>query len=192
MKLKSVIKSDLLRYSKYACYSGFFLKYLYFLYLLFVDLGFRAIFIYRICSKIKEKRSKSSYPFYVILYWAHICYTRKRGIQLPIETKIDKGLRIMHPFDIVINPETKIGANCTIFNGVTIGRVRGKLGLPEIGNNVVISAGAKVIGNVKIGNNVMIGANAVVVRDVPNNATVGGIPAEIINYEGEKHTNLYI
>lgn len=70
--------------------------------------------------------------------------------------------------------------------GCTIGSQRGgrKGGIPTIGDNVVVCAGAKVIGNIKIGNNVMIGANAVVVDDVPDNAVVAGVPAKIINMNG--------
>lgn len=65
--------------------------------------------------------------------------------------------------------------------------------VPVIGDNVRISAGARILGPVRIGNNVIIGANAVVVKDVPDNCIVAGIPAKIIkenilmeDYEGEK------
>ena len=75
-------------------------------------------------------------------------------------------------------------------HGTTIGSVRGK-GSPLIGNNIVISAGAKIIGNVKIGNNVMIGANAVVTKDIPDNAVVVGNPAKIVNFNGIEHTSFY-
>ena len=78
----------------------------------------------------------------------------------------------------------------TIFQGVTIGSMRGK-GVPVIGNNVVIAAGAKVIGDVRIGNNVFIGANAVVVKDVPDGAVVGGNPARIISMKGAQYVSYY-
>lgn len=84
-----------------------------------------------------------------------------------------------------------IGKNCTIFQCVTIGSIKGE-GAPKIGDNVVISSGAKVIGRVTIGNNVMIGANAVVVHDLPDNAVAGGVPAKILNMRGFDRVNYYI
>lgn len=76
---------------------------------------------------------------------------------------------------------------------VTIGSSRGGThpGFPTIGNNVFIACGAKIIGNVKIGNNVIIGANAVVTKDIPDNAIVGGVPAKILNFEGETQTRYW-
>lgn len=81
-----------------------------------------------------------------------------------------------------------IGANCNIYQGVTIGqKLRGeRKGYPIIGNEVFISPGAKIIGKVKIGNNVVIGANAVVDKDVEDNAVVGGVPAKILSYQGSE------
>lgn len=87
---------------------------------------------------------------------------------------------------IVVNPLVKIGKNCNLSQGVTIGQLnRGiKKGVPVIGNNVYIGPGAKVIGNIKIGDNVAIGANSVVVDDVPNNSVVIGVPAKIVSQKG--------
>jgi serine O-acetyltransferase len=72
---------------------------------------------------------------------------------------------------IIINDKAVIGKNCTIFHQVTIGEGKNG-GVPTIGDNCFIGAGAKIIGNVTVGNNVRIGANAVVVFDIPDNATV--------------------
>lgn len=90
----------------------------------------------------------------------------------------------------MINEKASIGENVTIFQGVTIGSMRGK-GAPTIGNNVVIAAGAAIIGKVKVGNNCFIGANAVVVKDVPDGAVVVGNPAKIINFNGAHNVSLY-
>ena len=68
----------------------------------------------------------------------------------------------------MINEATIIGMNCLIFQGVIIGV--GTSGIPRIGNNVILSSGAKIIGGITIGNNVTIGANAVVTKDVPDNS----------------------
>lgn len=111
--------------------------------------------------------------------------------RLPYDTKIGKGFYIGHFSGIVVSGAAIIGDNCNISQGVTIG-VAGKgenRGVPQIGNNVYMAAGAKLIGKIKIGNNVAIGANAVVTHDVPENAVVVGIPAKVISMEG---SNIFI
>ena len=81
----------------------------------------------------------------------------------------------------VVNEDAVIGDNCKILQNVTIGGRGEGSGVPVIGNNVLIGAGACVLGGVTIGNGAKIGANAVVVKDVPEGATVVGIPAKQIN-----------
>lgn len=82
---------------------------------------------------------------------------------------------------IIVSHNAKVGKNCTIFHQVTIGE--GKNGAPEIGDNVLIGAGAKLIGGIKIGNNVKIGAGCIVVKDVPDGATVVCEEAKVIMKE---------
>lgn len=86
-------------------------------------------------------------------------------------------------FGTIVGAE-KIGENCWINPGVALGYKDDKGGLPVIGNNVYIGAGAKILGPVIIGDNVVIGANAVVTRNVPPNCTVAGVPARIIKRDG--------
>lgn len=81
---------------------------------------------------------------------------------------------------VVMHSRTVIGKNCMIGQCITIGGKSGWYEVLVIGNNVHISAGAKIIGPVRIGNNVEIGANSVVVKDVPSNCVVAGIPARIL------------
>ena len=81
----------------------------------------------------------------------------------------------------VLHPRSVIGENVTIGTNVTVGGKSGHYNVPVIGNNVYIATGAKVLGPISIGNNVVIGANAVVINSVPDNCTVVGIPAKIIN-----------
>ena len=83
---------------------------------------------------------------------------------------------------IVINSKVKIGQNCNISQGVTIGAT--KKGVPKIKNNVYIGPGAKIFGDVLIGSNVSIGANAVVTKDINDNGVAVGIPAKTISYNG--------
>lgn len=90
---------------------------------------------------------------------------------------IGGGCFIRHGFATIIAAE-KIGSNCIIHQQVTIG-YNGK-GNPTLGDNVMVGCGAKVLGKITVGNNVKIGANAVVISDVPDNATVVGVPARII------------
>jgi serine O-acetyltransferase len=110
------------------------------------------------------------------------------GIEIHPGATIGEGLFIDHGMGVVIGETSVIGRNVTIFQGVTLGgtgKERGKRH-PTIGDNVVIGTGAKVLGNIKVGDNVQIGANAVVIRDVPDNATVVGVPGRIARKEGRK------
>lgn len=103
------------------------------------------------------------------------------GISISSDAEIGKGLYVGHFGGIFINSGAKLGENCNIGQGVTIGNLG--LGRPEspvIGNNVYIGAGAKILGGITIGDNVRIGANAVVTKDVPDNATAVGVPARIV------------
>lgn len=102
------------------------------------------------------------------------------GIELPCEAEIGRNFVIDHFGGIIVSGYTRIGDNCRIRNGVTIGlrRVEEKIA-PVIGDNVDIGAGAKLLGPIRIGNNVVIGANAVVITDVPDDSIAVGVPAII-------------
>lgn len=97
---------------------------------------------------------------------------------------IGPGLFIQHGFATIIAAKS-IGRDCWINQQVTIG-YSNKTDSPEIGDNVIINAGVKVIGKVKMGDNSHAGANAVVVKNVPENCTVVGVPAYIIRRNGIK------
>ena len=103
------------------------------------------------------------------------------GMYLPANCQIGKGVYLNNYQGLVVNPNTKIGNNCSIGHGVIIGTAAdGTARAPVIGNNVFIGSRAIVIGPITVGDNVRIGANAVVNRDVPANVTVAGVPAEIV------------
>ena len=113
-------------------------------------------------------------------------YLKKRNSYIPLSAAIDGKIVFPHGVSgIFISGSAKIGKGCTIFQQVTIGSNALKdskgFGAPEIGNNVFIGAGAKIIGGVHIGDNVRIGANCTVVKDIPPNATV--VPASCRIFE---------
>lgn len=94
--------------------------------------------------------------------------------------RIGKGSHFVHHFNIVIGSTAVIGDNCTIFNGVTLGDNGKDRNLcPTIGDNVLLSAGSKVVGPVSVGSNSIVGANSVVIRDVPENSLAVGLPAVV-------------
>lgn len=107
---------------------------------------------------------------------------RKTGIEIHPGAKIGKGLFIDHGHGVVIGETTVIGDNVTIYQGVTLGgtgKERGKRH-PTIQDNVMISAGAKVLGSFTIGENSKIGAGSVVLKEVPPNSTVVGVPGHVV------------
>lgn len=94
--------------------------------------------------------------------------------------EIGGGWVLMHGFGVVLNGGAKIGKNCTMYHGVTVGVIN-KKAKPQIGDDVFIGAGAIILGDVKVGNHVKIGAGAIVVEDVPDNCTVVGPKAVTIH-----------
>lgn len=102
---------------------------------------------------------------------------RYYGLDIVIGAEIDGGLYMPHPIGTVIAVDS-IGENCSIIAAVTIG-MRNEWKFPQIGDNVFIGAGARVLGGITVGDNAIIGANSVVIHDVPKGATVVGIPAKV-------------
>jgi serine O-acetyltransferase len=92
------------------------------------------------------------------------------------------GFVILHSTGVVINGKVRGGKNVFVEHGVTIGEEKG--GVPVLGDDIFIGAGAKIIGGIRIGDRVRIGANAVVIRDVPDDATAVGIPARNLPKKG--------
>jgi serine O-acetyltransferase len=140
--------------------------------MLYHHLPLRAMLWFRVGSWLVSKRVPLMKGFvYRLLF-------RKYGMEISPGTDIGGGFYIAHPIGSVISPK-RIGKNCTIIHSVTIG-MRNEWAFPEIGDNVFIGAGARILGGIRIGNNAVIGANAVVIHDVPDGATVVGVPAKVI------------
>lgn len=104
----------------------------------------------------------------------------KMGCEIGWEN-IGEGLVLAHPYGITINGGAKIGKDCTLFKGCTIGSVRGgnKAGAPVLGDRVVVCSNAMVCGNITVGNDVLIAAGAFVNFDIPDNSVVIGNPGVI-------------
>lgn len=140
------------------------------------------------------------YPSFHAILWhrvAHALYTRRcylsarlisqltahfTGIEIHPGAKIGKGLFIDHGHGVVIGETAIIGDNVTLYQGVTLGGTGKEHGKrhPTIGNNVMISAGAKVLGSFSVGDNSKIGAGSVVLHEVPANSTVVGVPGRVV------------
>jgi serine O-acetyltransferase len=105
------------------------------------------------------------------------------GIEIHPGATIGKNFFIDHGMGVVIGETATIGDNVTIYHGVTLGGVSAKPGKrhPQVGNDVIIGSGAQVLGPINIGNGARIGSNAVVVRDVPDAATMVGVPARNVS-----------
>ncbi|QFS43120.1 cysE, serine O-acetyltransferase [Nostoc sphaeroides CCNUC1] len=144
------------------------------LYLLSIYQEFRNVYYYRI--------KQNDLMGFVLIQGFKILYKECPSLFI-CSNNIGSGLFIQHGFSTIILAES-IGENCSISQQVTIGY--NTKGLPIIGNNVSIGAGAKVIGKVTIDDNVKVGANAVVVKNVPKNCVVVGVPAYIVKKNGVK------
>ena len=112
------------------------------------------------------------------------------GIEIHPGATIGRRFVIDHGMGIVIGETAEIGDDCTIYHGVTLGGTGHDTGKrhPTIGNNVLISTGAKVLGPFKVGDNSRIGANAVVLQEVPPNSTVVGVKARVVKIDGQRVT----
>ena len=102
--------------------------------------------------------------------------------------QIGRRLVIDHGMGIVIGETAEIGDDCLLYPGVTLGGTGKDHGKrhPTLGNNVMVSAGAKVLGPFKVGDNSRIAANAVVLSEIPPEATAVGVPARVVRIAGEK------
>jgi serine O-acetyltransferase len=147
--------------------------------------SFKYVFWMRACAATRSgpRASRVLYPLCRSMY-RH--YMFKLGISIPYTTSIGPGFYIGHFGGIVVSSGARIGRNCNISQGVTIGATnRGdRAGAPTIGDRVYIGPGAKVLGGIRVGHDVAIGANAVVIRDVPAHSVVVGVPAEVISTAG--------
>ncbi|QKX16576.1 serine O-acetyltransferase [Microbulbifer sp. YPW1] len=125
-------------------------------------------------QKIQHKSDPITYLRKKYCKLRHRIWTIVTGAEIDLHCRIGGGLLIPHPNGVVIHPDAIIGANCLIFQQVTLA------GIVELDYHVDIGAGAKLLGPLKVGHSARIGANAVVTHNVSSNQTVVGIPARPI------------
>lgn len=143
--------------------------------------GFWAMVIYRFGRwRYTIKSPLLRKPFSLIYKFLYKLIQIITGIELPCEVELGQNFIIDHFGGIVISGYAKFGNNCRIRNGVVVGLKNVNQPIaPNIGDDVDIGAGAKILGPINIGNRVVIGANAVVITDVPDDAIAVGVPAVI-------------
>lgn len=138
--------------------------------------GFHAVCLHRIAHWFYNKKM-----FFIARFISQ--FNRfLTGVEIHPGAKIGKGLFIDHGMGIVIGETAEIGDNCTIYHNATLGgtgKDKGKRH-PTVGNNVLISTGAKILGPFKVGDNARIGANSVVLEEVEPNTTVVGVPGKAV------------
>lgn len=143
--------------------------------------SFKAMIHYRLAHKLYRKGH---------YFWARYLSqrgVRKTGIEIHPGAVIGEGFFIDHGNGVIIGETTKIGNNVTLYQGVTLGGTGKEQGKrhPTIGDNVMISAGAKVLGSFTIGDNSKIGAGSVVLKEVPPNSTVVGVPGRVVRRDNK-------
>ncbi len=139
--------------------------------------SFKAMLHYRIAHRLYL----SGHYFWA--RWVSQRAARKTGIEIHPGATIGKGFFIDHGQGVVIGETAVIGDNVTLYQGVTLGGTGKEQGKrhPTVGNNVMISAGAKVLGSFTIGDNSKIGAGSVVLSSVPPDSTVVGVPGRVVH-----------
>lgn len=138
--------------------------------------SFKVMLSYRMAHKLYVKGH---------YFWARYISqraARKTGIEIHPGAQIGDGFFIDHGNGVIIGETTIIGNNVTLYQGVTLGGTGKETGKrhPTIEDNVMISAGAKVLGSFTIGANSKIGAGSVVLEEVPPNSTVVGVPGRVV------------
>lgn len=112
----------------------------------------------------------------------HRFWSAVTGADIPLNCHIEGGLLLPHPSGVVIHPDARIGPNCLLMQGVTVGSNR--QGVPTLKGHVDVGPGAKILGKLVIGEHAVVGANAVVLQDVPDGTVVVGVPAKVIRQQG--------
>lgn len=144
--------------------------------------GVHALALHRAASLLY--RMKMKLLSRMLSQWAKL-FT---GIEIHPAARIAAGVFIDHGGGVVIGETAEVGAGTVLYQGCTLGGTGKESGKrhPTVGENCVISAGAKVLGNITVGSFAKIGAGAVVIKSVPPRATAVGVPARVVRIDGSR------
>lgn len=144
--------------------------------------GVKALSRHRLANRLYKMHLKLLAR--IVSQWSR----RATGIEIHPAAKIAPGVFIDHGAGVVIGETAEVGTGTVIYQGCTLGGTGKESGKrhPTVGENCVISAGARILGNITVGDYAKVGAGAVVLRDVPPHATVVGVPARVVRIRGGK------
>jgi len=147
--------------------------------MIFTSIGFTAVLFFRLQAFFYGKK------MIILSYAVHHLNYFLTGVDILPGCVIGPGLRIDHPGGIVIGAGVRIGKNCTILQGVTLGvknvnHQENNHLYPVLGDFVSLGAKSSVLGDVTIGSNTSVGAHALVLKSAPDYSTLVGIPAKIL------------
>lgn len=148
--------------------------------------GFHSIILHRVAHFLYNKK------FFILARFLSQINRFFTQIEIHPGAKIGDGLFIDHGAGVVIGETAEIGDNVTIYQGVTLGGTGKEKGKrhPTIGDNVMISGGARILGSITVGDNAKVGAGAVVIHPVPPDSTVVGVPGRVVRHKERKLNNI--
>jgi len=185
MNLRELIKSDICRFRQtFSLRSESYAYRRVFWESIFFKSGFRAVLLYRLSHWLYTKGHTYA------AWWLTRRNVKSTGAEIEFNACIGPGLLITHPVGIVVGRGTVIGANATIFQGVSFGvkswHPNSIRKFPRVGRNCFFFTGSVILGDIEIGDYCVIGANAVVNNNMPNGSLALGIPAEIFADKGRE------
>lgn len=138
--------------------------------------GYQAVVLHRVAHWFRSRRIPFLGPFF------HRLSLFLTGVDIAPAAQIGPGLRISHGVGLVIGAHARIGSDCLLMHGVTLGAptLERVDEMPTLGDRVIVGAGAKIIGGLQVGDDVLIGVNAVVTRDIPAGAKALPPPARVV------------
>ena len=153
--------------------------------------GFQSVLFYRLANVLWRR------GWHLMGRWLSQFARWLTGIEIHPGAQIGHRLFIDHGMGVVIGETSEIGDDVTLYHGVTLGGVapsvdsdsqRQRKRHPTLGDDVIVGSGAQVLGPITVGRCARVGANAVVTKDVPDCATVVGIPAKVVASRDQRTT----
>ncbi|MGY1844773.1 serine O-acetyltransferase [Modestobacter sp. SYSU DS0875] len=138
--------------------------------------GFHALVVHRVAAALANRRM--TFLAFLLVRAVQVLY----GIDIDYRAQVAPGVVIRHGMGLVVGKGSQVGSGTLLFHGVTMGYTGtgSRPGYPQVGNDVIIGAGAVLLGGIHVGSGARVGANAVVLEDVPEGATAVGNPARIL------------